>query len=352
MSAGSSPGSPSWPCCQAVISTASAVTVRSRCGRLSGVATVRSTHPGASCLTCRRGGGMAVSAPVRRLADTGEIRVQGAALTAARSRLSRRVAGDGTRGAQPPGVSAAPPAARRDAGSTGRPRATLPLCAAQALYRLGHGASSTPAVSRLPPTSRSPRRIDRRHTHQGISVWEPTGRPGSATASTAMRGRVTGLSRNLQRSPDCTGGSECVPTRPVGNDAGAFAAYGRAGAAHPARRCTTAQSRWQQGRGAQTRDPRQPHHAAKAGSGGSPYRSTGAGARRTGLASHQLGRPGESRIMAGACQEHWRTTAGLPPSRRVATCHSGSHQRVADGGFPGSPDRFPRRAWAMAPMGW
>jgi hypothetical protein len=63
--AGSSPVSGAVPCCQAVISTASAVTAWSRCGRLMGVVAMRSTRTGAGRLALGRGGGMAVCAPCR-----------------------------------------------------------------------------------------------------------------------------------------------------------------------------------------------------------------------------------------------------------------------------------------------
>jgi hypothetical protein len=47
---------------------------------------------------------------------------------------------------------------------------------------------------------------------QGISVWEPTGRPGPPAASTPDAAGVTDLSRNPGRTPDCAGGSESTPT--------------------------------------------------------------------------------------------------------------------------------------------
>jgi hypothetical protein len=71
-------------------------------------------------------------------------------------------------------VSAAPPAARRDAAVPGD-RATLPLCAARAGYRLG--GRGRLCSSGLPPPARRPRRIDRRYTARGYQSGSPSEGP-------------------------------------------------------------------------------------------------------------------------------------------------------------------------------
>jgi hypothetical protein len=212
-------------------------------------------------------------------------------------------------------VSDAPPGRRQSLTVPGG-RARRRTCAPHSARHEPSDGGKLPAGGLSPASTLTPAAPHRSsNTHQGISVWEPTGRPGSATASTAMRGRVTGLSRNLQRSPDCAGGSECVPTRPVGNDAGAFATYGRASAAHPARRCAAAQSRWQQGRGAQTRGSRQPTTQPRR----DPVaRLSEHWCRRAaycpGLASTRATRREQDhgRCMPGALADHGRSTA-VPP---------------------------------------
>jgi hypothetical protein len=61
-----------------------------------------------------------------------------------------------------------------------------------------HIGALPPAFTLRPLARRAASIVDR--PHRGMSVWEPTGRPRPAAASTPGAAGVTGLSRNPQRS--------------------------------------------------------------------------------------------------------------------------------------------------------